>query len=364
MARPKKEKPNRTDGMYEVKVTIGKDVQGKVIRKSFYSSVSKADAQKKAQEYIVDLESEKRTGIAELSQSITFAEWAYKWLETYKKPTVSENSYKDTYYNSVHKHIVPYFSKARLVDIKPLDVQNFYNIKGKELSESMMKKLKLCLNAIFDTAIDNDLCYKNPAKNVNFVSEIPKKEKKVYTEEQIKVAKSYFIKNFPPAYLLLDVGLRKGELIGLMWTDINFENKTLKVDRSAQRVRGQREPKLVPPKWKSYRTIPLSTTTVELLKTWKNKSSYVFCNENNQIMSVDGFTQRLETAMAHMNQQHTDVPVLSAHELRHTCGTQHRRNGVDIYTIQKLMGHKDINITANIYVHEEVEETRKAAKIE
>ena len=95
--------------MYEVKVTIGKDVQGKVIRKSFYSSVSKTDAQKKAQEYIVDLESEKRTGIAELSQSITFAEWAYKWLETYKKPTVSENSYKDTYYNSVQAYCAAFW---------------------------------------------------------------------------------------------------------------------------------------------------------------------------------------------------------------------------------------------------------------
>lgn len=58
-----------------------------------------------------------------------------------------------------------------------------------------------------------------------------------------------------------------------------------------------------------------------------------------------------------------NVPILTAHELRHTRGTQLRRQGVDIYTIQKIMGHKDINVTANIYVHDETEATRKAAKI-
>ena len=54
---------------------------------------------------------------------------------------------------------------------------------------------------------------------------------------------------------------------------------------------------------------------------------------------------------------------LTAHELRHTRGTQLRRNGVDIYTIQKLLGHKDVNVTAQVYVHDDVETTRAAAGI-
>lgn len=67
--------------------------------------------------------------------------------------------------------------------------------------------------------------------------------------------------------------------------------------------------------------------------------------------------------MEAMHKKFSDIPTLTAHELRHTRGTQLRRDGVDIYTIQKLMGHKDVNVTANTYVHEEIEVTRRAAKI-
>lgn len=364
MARPKKEKPNRSDGRYEVKTIIDHTIDGKAIYKSFYSTVSKADAQAKAQEFLINKEAEKRTGIVEIPQNVTMFEWAYKWLEIYKKPNVTDNSYRDTYLNAVSKHIVPYFNKTPLIDIKPIDVQNFYNKKSKVLTESMMHKLKICLNAIFNTAIDNDLCYKNPAKHAIVTSEVPKIEKHVYSEEDIKVAKKYFKANFPEAYVLLELGLRKGELIGLKWDDIDFENKTLSVNRSARRARGKSKPELGPPKWESYRTIPLSSEIVSFFATHNNSSKYVFPHEDNDIQSIDGFSSRLKTAMRHMQETYPHMDILTAHELRHTCGTQHRRNGVDIYTIQKLMGHKDVNITANIYVHDEVEETRKAAKIE
>jgi integrase len=67
--------------------------------------------------------------------------------------------------------------------------------------------------------------------------------------------------------------------------------------------------------------------------------------------------------MSDFHKIYPEIQPLTAHELRHTRGTELRRNGADIYTIQKLMGHKDINVTANIYVHDDVETTRKAAKI-
>ena len=363
MARPKKAKPNRADGRYEIKATVGYNYNGKPIRKSFYSYISLEDAIKKKNEYLIDKEAEKRTGIVENPQDITFAKWAYTWLEVYKKPNVSDNSYRDTYLNAVKNHIAPHFGTMRLIDIKPIDIQNFYNIKSKELSESMMHKLKICINAIFETAIDNDLCFKNPAKHAVVTSEVPKIEKHVYSDKEITTAKEYFKTAFPEAYLLLDIGLRRGELIGLQWTDIDFEHKTLSVNRSARRVRGQAKPELGPPKWNSYRTIPLSSETVSFLAELKNNSIYVFPHADNGLQSIDGFTSCLKTAMRHMQKIYPDMMILSAHELRHTCGTQHRRNGVDIYTIQKLMGHKDINITANTYVHDETEVTRAAAKI-
>lgn len=64
--------------------------------------------------------------------------------------------------------------------------------------------------------------------------------------------------------------------------------------------------------------------------------------------------------MRALNAENPEIPVLSAHELRHSYGTRLRRKGVDIYTIQKVMGHKDINITAQTYVHSEIDTLKKA----
>lgn len=64
--------------------------------------------------------------------------------------------------------------------------------------------------------------------------------------------------------------------------------------------------------------------------------------------------------MTSVHERHLDIPVLTSHEMRHTYGTSLRRNGVDIYTIQKILGHKDIQVTAEIYVHNELEELHAA----
>ena len=114
MPRPKKEQPNRKDGLYEVKITTGKTLDGKLIRKSFYSSISKDDARRQAEEWRINQKVAQQTGNIFVEKSVTFADWARKWLEIYKKPNVSANTYKLTYLNSVEKHLIPYFKNAEL----------------------------------------------------------------------------------------------------------------------------------------------------------------------------------------------------------------------------------------------------------
>lgn len=362
MARPKKEAPTRKNGQYEVKVTIGKSFDGTPIRKSFYSSKSKQDAKAKAQEYIIQQETAALTGIITSASEMTISEWSESWLEIYKKPNVSTNSFEYTYANIVRNHIIPYFKNSRLVDIKPLDIQRFYSKKSAVLSESTMHKIDLCLNGIFETAIDNDLIFKNPAKHIKYTSSVPPIQKKVYSEEQLTAAKNY-LKNddFPAAYVILESGLRKGEFLGLMWSDFDYQNKTLAVNRSIARSKANGV-EIRPPKWGSYRTIPISTELADFIEAQPRKGLYIFGNEGS-IRTVDSFNSRFSTSMQHLTDAIKDMPKLTAHELRHTYGTHLRRIGVDIYTIQKIMGHKDINVTANTYVHDETETTRKAAKI-
>lgn len=360
MARPKKDlsKGKRKDGLYEYKGTIGKKMDGKPIRKSFYSDKSLEDAKAQHKQYLIDQKAAEITGTVFTPTGVGFTDWAKIWLETYKKPNVDENTYRLTYLNSVEKHIVPYFKNADLRTIQPADIQNFFATK-KTLSESMLDKINMCLVGIFDTAIENDKCYKNPAKSktVVYTSEREKNEKRVYTAEQISTVCR--LCELPEITAMLYTGMRRGEICGLMWTDIDLEAGTYTVNRSIADVKGGGV-KTNTPKWKSYRTNPIEKEFRTLLEELsKNKTSiYVFPTINGTVQSPNSMSQKVIKRMN--SRMPVNIPRLTPHELRHTYGTNLRRRGVDIYSIQKIMGHKDIKMTTELYVHNEVEELQKA----
>lgn len=106
--------------------TPERDIHGKPLRKSFYSTVSLSDAKKKAEEYRVASEVSARTGEAFVPS-------------TYKQPFVDVNTYELTYVSLVEGHLIPYFGAARLNDIRPADIQAYFATRT-ECSESRLKK--------------------------------------------------------------------------------------------------------------------------------------------------------------------------------------------------------------------------------
>ena len=359
MPRKKKEAPNHGK-YYEVKAVVGHRIDGRPIYKSFYSKISKEDARNKAEAYNVQQALADQAGevFLEGQKAVTFGRWAEKWLTTYKKPFVDPNTYRYTYENVVRGHLLPFFGAANLSDIRPVDIIQFFSEKT-GLSQSHINKCMICLRGIFDTAIDNGLCTRNPCRNVKPQSVKMPAVKQVYTDQQIAAVEAYCIKSkkMPEVVLLLETGLRKGELLGLKWEDVDLKNATLSVRRSIAPDRGNHV-KENKPKWGSYRTIPLSGTALNLLCRRPHFGPYIFGNpETGQPLRPDSWSGKLRRFMKELHDA-TGAPVLSAHELRHTYGTALRRHGADIYTIQKLLGHKDIDVTANTYVHNEIEVLR------
>ena len=102
-----RKKPTRKDKRFEYKITVGRNIHGKPLRKSFYSTVSLSDAKKKAEEYRVASEVSARTGEAFVPSTGRFAPWARKWLLSYKQPFVEEDTYKLTYVSLVEGHLIP-----------------------------------------------------------------------------------------------------------------------------------------------------------------------------------------------------------------------------------------------------------------
>ncbi|BCI60818.1 site-specific integrase [[Clostridium] leptum] len=360
MPRKKKEQPNRADGLYEVKMTVGKKMDGSPIRKSFYSHVSKDDARRQGQKYIQDMQIANLTGNTFVEKDVTFRQWAIRWLETYKRGEVDENTYRITYEHTVKKHLLSYFGDVPITSIHPINIKEFFASKA-NMSKSMLSKMHMCLNGIFESAIDNDLCYKNPAKKISFSSHVIKAKKQVYTDEQIEIVEKYAMTRMPEVIILLETGLRRGELLGLSDEDIDLRNRDLSVNRSVADKRGGGI-LINPPKWGSYRTNPLSDRAITVLKWRCQSSGYLFPGRDGGPQHPNTWSQRLKRFMIALNRDYPEIPMLTAHELRHTYGTRLRRAGVDIYTIQKIMGHKDIKMTSEIYVHNEIDTLREALK--
>ena len=362
MPRPKKESPNRKDGRYEVKITIGRTLQGKLIRKSFYSDISKADAKKQAEKWKIEQKVAEQTGSVFIQKRYTFAEWANKWLETYKHGQVKESTYQNTYKDKVDKYLIPYFGMSLLTDIRPIDIQAFYNLCAQQHSLSTNKKIQLCLNSIFETAITNDLCYKNPARGLSIQSNLPKKEKHIFSQEEADQVLS-FAKYHPKGLsivLLLSLGLRRSELLGLMWSDIDLQNRTVQIQRAVTPVHNRST--IGPPKTPtSIRMLPLTLELCNYLQPIAADSSpscfiiggkETFCSISNWIHHYfDPFVRDL-------SKKHPDFPQLTPHEYRHTCGTLLYRRTKNIYAVSKFLGHSDVVITSKIYVHNDVEALR------
>ena len=366
MGRPKKEEPNRKDGIYEVKITVGKGFDGKLIRKSFYSTISKADAKAKAEQYKINQAVREVTGEAPEAPVTAFSTWATKWLDTYKRGTVKEHTYLFTYKSNVDKYLIPYFGKAHLTDIKQIDIQRYFNTvkkdNGEPLAKATLDMQKMILKSIFEAAIDNDLCYKNPVKNITYQKVSDKVEKHVWTKEEAQIVEEYCMNCFRlDIVIFLNTGIRRSELLGLKWSDIDFENNIMHIQRAIVQTKG----KVVIDKPKSKtsdRYIPFSERFAKYLIKFRTDNEYVL--GINGYMNPGTYSSKYFPQFMKKLSEKTGVPELTPHELRHTYGTIKREEGVDIYTIQRVMGHSDISVTASIYVHNDIEVLRKQLKLD
>ena len=353
MGRPKKEKPTHSSGMYVYKATIGHNFDGTPIRKAFYSSTSKEDAKAKANQYIIDKGVAERTGESFVEKEECFDTWARKVLENLKG-TIKDSSYNLTYKNSVENHLIPYFGKHKISQIKQFDIQTYFNKKSKKLSVGSLKKHKMALNKIFEYAVLNDLCTKNPVTMIKITSDIKEVEKRTYTKEQCEKVLEYTHEHRYglDVYMMLEYGLSRSELLGLMWEDVDFENKLMYINRGVTDVQDANTGKMrvvigEPKNDFRKRVIPIKEATVEFLKSHLNNSKFVICNARNTVCSPRTWSRRhYDVFMRDMHEyyakQGIDIPELNPHELRHTRATIWVNDGENIFAVADVLGHADL----------------------
>jgi integrase len=156
----------------------------------------------------------------------------------------------------------------------------------------------------------------------------------------------------------LATGLRRSELLGLKWTDIDWKNGIIKVRRSIARMNGEIVESTLKTK-NSYRAVTISQQAIEVLKEQKAKTNdtYVFPSPNGGPISPDSVNNMLKRVLARAG-----IPKVRFHDLRHTFATIALQNGVDIKTVSGMLGHFSAGFTLDTYAHVTTSAQKEAAE--
>lgn len=371
MGRPKKEKPNRANGIYEVKVTVGHNFDGTPIRKSFYSKTSKEAARAKAEQYKIEQAVYDATGEVPTSNDMPFDSWAKKVLDSLKG-TMKDSSFEYHYRIPVRDYLTPYFGKRRMQDIKQIDIQNYFNKQKSKLALDTLKCHRMVIRRIFESAVQNDIIQKNPCEGIRISSDIKPQEKRTYTKEQCDLVLEYAkAHRFGlDITLLLEYGISRSELLGIQWDDIDFDSCTLHICRGVATVRDQStlQVSAVAGDTKNVfrnRLIPLTEETTKRLHdaSMGRKCDFVFCTKDGTMQTPRNWDRRhykvfMRDMHNHYAEQGINIPELTAHELRHTRATLWVNSGANLFAIADILGHSDLKMLRKRYAHSDVESTR------
>lgn len=301
-------------------------------------------------------------------EKLTFAEFMEEWLETVIKPQIQTVTYA-SYCSSVRQVIVPYFNKQGILlkDLTARDLQLFYAKRLESVKATSVKRNHANIRKALQYAVKMDMLPYNPADRVD----LPRQEKFIgefYSPDEAKslfeAAKGHRLEL---AILLATIyGLRRGEIVGLRWSSIDFTSDTLTIrhtvtscyiDGKTVDVENDR------PKSKaSLRTLPLIPMFKDRLLALREEQEHnrKLCGRSYNTdyldcVYVDVLGNRIKpdyiTAMFPELLKKHGLRRIRFHDLRHTSASLLLQNEVPMKQIQEWMGHSDFSTTANIYAH-------------
>ena len=358
----------RSDGRWEGRYTAGRDPEnGKAIIKNVLGK-TQAEVKEKLKRAI---EETAGLDVAKAGQ-YTVGSWLEVWYESYAKIKMRPSSYL-TYRGYIDNHIKPNIGNIPLGGLTTLDLQGLYKKlleagrvnrleaqkQPKGLSAKTVRNIHQIISSALKLAVDQRLLARNPADGCA-LPKVERKEMQTLPAAQLasflREAKDSGV--FALYYIDLATGLRRGELLGLKWEDVDLEKGELRVRRQIGRISG--EVIEMPLKTKNaYRTLPLSADAVNVLKEQKQKagnSPWVFPSPTGGPMSPDSVLHMLHRVL-----KRAGLPEVRFHDLRHTFATLALQNGVDIKTVSGMLGHFSAGFTLDTYAHVTTSAKREAA---
>ena len=361
----------RSDGRWEARVVIRYD-DNNLPRTKNVTAVNKEKCLEKLEKLKQEI------GIVQhnnLKADMTFGEWIDFWYQQYAKITLKPTTQSE-YESLIYKHIIPEIGNIELNKLSQNDLQQFYSrlksngrqirtqVYGNELSDRMIRACHTLCRKCLEKSVEENLIRINPAIDCKLP---PKKSKemKVLTREEMQrfiIQAKYdgFLELF---ILELSTGMRRGEILGLQWDDLDMNTGELKISRQVAILNGKMH--ITEPKTKtSVRTIILPAEIVKMLKEYKKtiNSKWLFPSPVKDDMPRNPSAVR---KILDRTLEKADCKHIRFHDLRHTFATTALANGMDIKTLSAIIGHNSAETTLNIYTHITDEMQRTAAdKIE
>ena len=345
--------------MYAVEFRFKDPVTGKTRKTSERGYARKKDAQVR----MAQIELDKSTGKFRPSRSTTISDFLTTWLEI-KKPALAYNTYRG-YRVNVNNHIIPYIGDIKLSELRVDDVDNLYLSLGEDdkgLSAASVRYVHRVLSGALDYAIKKNLISSNVAKLADRPS-VKRFQSYVYSIDELNKLLEITVDTEMEVIIALAgfMGLRRGEVLGLHWCDVHFEEKYIQVKYQAIPVKGG--VKITKPKSeRSIRKVPMTDNVLEILRRYRVKKIKVKLSQGSEFIEKDLVVSKLNGGLLSPSTvfnmfkrllKDNNMPDTRFHDLRHAYCSMliNEVDNIELATICEIMGHSNISVTHEVYTH-------------
>lgn len=357
MARGSIRKHDRDSGVrYEVVVDLGADPVTGRRRQRTKSFKTKREAQAALTAWLAEVD--KGTVVDRSTQTV--AEMMQYWLDTHARSRLRAKTVFD-YEHTIARHIIPTLGSLPVQKLTPERLQTFYSDK---LAEGCgVRTIRLChlhINQALKQAVKMGLISRNVASLVTQPQSAPR-EMRVWDTAQAQAFLAVAHKStYGPIWMLaLATGMRRGELLGLRWQDIDMERRVLYIRQTVGSLHGR--PEFKPPKTRSSRRmVPLQDAVIAALKEHRRRQNerrlelgevwqdhdLVFAAANGGPINPDNVGRDFQRLV-----KLAGVPMIRIHDQRHTHVTLALQAGANIKAVSEAIGHADVAITLRTYTH-------------
>lgn len=358
----------RSDGRYEVRVTVGHDIMtGKPKRVSKYASTKEEAVRLLNQmSFLNDTSPNNFT-------RVTLGDWLELCLEVYMKNTIKQSTYL-SYESYIRVHLKPALGDIALQDLTPRTLQLFYNYKAEAegLSAKTIVNINLFLHRALKFAVAEGYLNSNPASSVNLPSGNRPQIVILTRDEQTRLIQGSYQHRYGVFIrLVLFTGMRLGELLGLRWEDVDVQGRRIYIRRTLNRLNKAKKPTdpkepttaiviQSPKSQNSIRSIPLLPQVLQDLQGWrsvqqndKQVGGDVYCESGFIVTNTNGGYIEPRTFKDYYNQilQMSGLRHFTFHALRHTFASRAMEQGMDIKTLSVILGHASVSFTLDTYAH-------------